>query len=465
MGRLVCGRPGSRAASGRTHAVDTAIGLGAVLFLIAVTAFFVAAEFALVASDRSRVDQDAEAGRGSARATRAALRRLTFHLSGTQLGVTAASIVLGFLAEPAIAQAIEAPLGDLFPGRSVRGLSLAIGFALATLGSVVLGELIPKNVAIAKPVPVAYALIRPLRFYTLVFGPLIRLLTRAANWCVRRLHVEPQEELASVRSLEELELLIRSSGEEGTLDPDAFDLLTRTLRFNSKTAADALIPRLDVVAVRADDTVAEVIALSHRTGFSRFPVIGADLDDTVGVVHVKDALRLPVEGRAAALAGTIMDEPFVAPESRDLTSLLQDLRQVGVHLAVVVDEFGGTAGIITLEDVVEEIVGDIADEYDPADASLTRLRPAGSFEVDGSAHLGDVLDDTGLELPDGEYETVAGFVLDQLGRIPAIGDTVEHEGWTLRVLAMDRNRIARVLLTAPAGRDDGAGERASGAAP
>jgi len=400
----------------------------------------VAAEFSFVAVDRNRVERLVREGKPSARAVERILHRLAFYLSGTQLGVTVCSLVLGFIAQPTVATALEPALG--------RGPSIIVGFALVTVPSMVVSELIPKNVSIARAQRISMLLARPIIVYATVFGPIIRLLNRAANATVRRLGIEPQQELGSVRTLEELELLIRSSGEEGTLDPEAFTLLTRTLRFNDKTAADALVPRVAVKFVHPDDTIPTLIARSLETGFSRFPVCGTDLDDIVGVVHVKDVYRLPVEQRPNATVADVMTEPFVVPESRDLASLLIDLR-TGSHMAIVVDEYGGTAGIITLEDVLEEIVGEIDDEYDRAAPPLTTVLPEGTYELPGTLHPDEVREACGFEIPEGEYETLAGFVLDRLGRIPTEGDAFGYDGWRIEVAEMDRRRIARVRLTAP----------------
>ena len=404
------------------------------------TGFFVAAEFSFVAVDRNRIERLANEGRSSAKAVDRIVHRLAFYLSGTQLGVTVGSLVLGFIAEPVAGAVLEPIVGDRF--------ALILGFALVTVGSMVIGELIPKNIAIARAERVSLAIGRPMLVYAAVFGPVFRVLNRAANATVAKMHIEPQEELGSVRTLEELELLIRSSGEEGNLDPEAFTLLTRTLRFNDKTAADALIPRVDVAHVHPDDSIRTLIARSLETGFSRFPVCGVDLDDIVGVVHVKDVYRIEPGARAIATVAEVMTEPFVAPESRDLASLLVELR-TGGHMAIVVDEYGGTAGIITLEDVLEEIVGDIADEYDRDAPRLTTVLPQGTYELPGTSHPDEVAEACGLEIPDGEYETLAGFVLDRLGRIPAAGDGFFHEGWWISVVEMDRRRIALVRLTAP----------------
>jgi CBS domain containing-hemolysin-like protein len=263
---------------------------------------------------------------------------------------------------------------------------------------------------------------------------------------VRRLGIEPQEELTSVRSLQELELLIRSSGEEGTLEPEALTLLTRSIRFGEKDAADALVPRRSVSSVPIDETVRDLAAKAVATGHSRFPVIGVDLDDVRGVVHVKDVYGVPFAARATTPVEAIMVPAFVVPETRDLAGLLVDLRRRGSHLAVVVDEHGGTAGIITLEDILEEIVGEIDDEHDRPAHRLTVVVRGGEWVLDGSLHSDEVFDACGFRMPEGEYETLAGFVLDRLGRIPEVGEELEHDGWHLRVAERDHLRVASVRL-------------------
>jgi CBS domain containing-hemolysin-like protein len=427
-------------------AIHTALGLLAALLLVLATGFFVAVEFAFVAVDRTRVDTDAAAGSRRARATAGALRRLSFHLSGAQLGITVTSLVVGFIAEPTVAEALEPVVRHLVPEDSVHGVSVGIALVLATLVSMVVGELVPKSVAIAKPRAVAYALAGPAVLINRLLGPIISFLNGAANWTVRRFGIEPREELTSVRSLEELELLIRSSGEEGTLEPDALTMLTRAIRFGTKDAANALVPRRSVDVVRTDDTVAALAELAVATGHSRFPVVGADLDDVEGVVHVKDVYRIAYAERPRTLVSELMAPPFVVPETRALGDLLVDLRDKATHLAIVVDEHGGTAGIITLEDILEELVGEIDDEHDRPNPRLTALLRAGTWRVDGSLHEDEVFDTCGFVVPDGEYETLAGFVLDQLGHIPEVGESFEHEGWTLTVLALDGHRVASIEL-------------------
>ena len=426
--------------------IDTALGLLAVSLLILATGFFVAVEFALVAVDRDRVDLDASAGSRRARATGQALRRLSFNLSGAQLGITVTSLVVGFIAEPTLGDALE-PLAATVVGEDrASGTAIVVALVLATVATMVVGELVPKTIAIARPRPTAYALAGPMLVVTRLLGPVIAFLNGAANWTVRRLGIEPQEELTSVRSLEELRLLIDSSAQEGTLEPDAIRLLRRTMRFGEKDAADALVPRRSVVSLTVDDRVGDLAAAAVATGHSRFPVVGADLDDVRGVVHVKDVYRVPYEERAERSVAELMTAAFVVPETRDLADLLGDLRANGTHLAVVVDEHGGTAGIITLEDVLEEIVGEIDDEHDRPTVALTRLQRAGEWLLDGTLHRDEVFDACGFLTPEGDYETLAGFVLAHLGHIPEEGERFELDGWQVEAMALDGHRVATVRL-------------------
>ena len=435
------------------HPIDTVLGLSAVVLLIAANGAFVAHEFALVAVDRSRVSRHAAEGRPAARRTESQLRRLSFHLSGAQLGITVTSLVLGFISEPVVAKLLEPAVGGVVGDDRSATVSVVLALVLATTVQMVMGELVPKSLAIANPTTIAYALAASMRVYGIIAAPVVRTLNECANWTVRRLGIEPQEELRSVRSLNELDLLFRSSGEVGHIDEESLALLTRAVRFSDKTAADALVPRTEVIGLSAEDTVADLTARAVETGHSRFPVYDGDLDQIVGVGHVKDAFTVPFRRRSETPVTTVAADAFVVPETLDLSSLLALLQERATHLAVVVDEYGGTAGIITLEDVLEEVVGEISDEHDRPTPTLPRGQRPGEWVVTGGLHPDEVFDTCGFELPDGPYETVAGFVLDVLGRIPVEGDRFDHHGWVVEVVAMDRLRVADVRLVAP---DDGA---------
>ncbi len=440
------------------------VGLIIVVLLVAANGFFVAVEFALVAADRAKLTARAEAGSWAARSAVAALGRMSFHLSGAQLGITISSLVLGFMAEPLAGDLID-PLVEPIVGRADSTITIVLALILASVFQMIMGELIPKNIAIARAEALAMALAPAAKIVHGLFTPFIVVFNGAANWAVRRMGIEPQEELASVQSLEEIEYLIRSSGETGTLSPEALTLLTRTLRFEEKSAADALVPRVHVTGLEDTSTVGDLIERATATGHSRYPVFGEDLDDIVGVVNITDVFSLPPDERTKTEIRAIMREPHVVPETRDLVDILDDFRGTGRQLLVVVDEHGGTAGILTLEDVLEEITGDIADEYDDEQADavegserrsgtsggLTAGRRAGVTVVAGTLHRDEVEEAVGFEFPEGDFETIAGFVLAELGRIPAEGDRLVHDGWSLEIASMDNLRIASIQILPPRG--------------
>ncbi len=387
-----------------------------------------------------------EAGAGDRQAGALArmLARLNFYLSGAQLGITITSIGLGFVAQPFIAELLLPAFEPFLRPATARGVSLAVALALATVLQLVFAEVVPKNLAVSRPEPTAIALARPMRVFSIVLGPLIRFLNATAARLVRRLGVEPREELESIGSVEELEVLIRSSGKQGSLDPGAARLLTRSIRFGDQQAADVLVPRTVLVALPRTATVAELALLAVESGYSRLPVYGDDMDDVVGVALAKDVLRVAPEDRAATLVTELMVAVPAVPETAPLDVLLADMRQSGRQLVLVVDEYGGTAGIVTLEDLLEEIVGEIEDEYD--EPELTKPPVVGFVVLDAGLHPREVEELSGLALPAGAFETLAGFVVSRLDHIPAVGDEVLWRGWRLVVLEMDRRRVARVAV-------------------
>lgn len=429
--------------------IGTVFGPLAVALLVLANAFFVAFEFGLVAVDRSRIDDEAQAGSKQAARVQRLLGNLSFQLSGAQLGITASSLILGFIARPALATIID-PVLDGFVGESaVSALSVVLAIGLATVFQMVVGELVPKTIAIERSFEVATRLAAAGVVWGVVAKPIISSFDGAANWAVRRLGIEPVEELEHLRSLDEIERLVDSSGAVGTLDIEDVNLIKRSIRLGEKTAADALIPRTEVVWLSATATGRHLAETAIESGHSRFPVYGHDADDVVGVVHVKALHAVERGQRDRTPISELMAEPSVVPETIDLDDLLTELRETRAHLSVVVDEHGGTAGIITVEDILEEIVGEIQDEYDGASPTLTRTEERGTTLLAGSLHHDEIFDACGFVMPDGEYETLAGFVLDRLGRIPSPGDRFDHDGWRVEVVAMDRRRIASVRLIAP----------------
>ena len=430
------------------------------LVLVALCGVFVAAEFSLVTVDRQQVEQAAAGGDPGALGVQRALRSLSTQLSGAQVGITVTNLGIGYLAEPAIASLIRSPLGALgVPDGAVGPTALTLGLVSSTVLTMLFGELVPKNLAIAAPMATARATQAPMRLFTAANRVAIRALNGAANAVVRRLGVEPQEELRSARSSNELASLISRSADEGTLDADTAELMERSVEFGNRTAGEIMTPRVRTHSLEVNDRAAAVIDLTRRTGHSRFPVLSADDDTVVGTVHVKHAVALPLHERSTTKVKHLMVRPIVVPDSLRLDPLLALLRTDGFQLAVVLDEYGGHAGIVTLEDVIEEIVGDISDEHDRL-GSRARQRRDGAWSVSGLLRPDEVEDLTGFELPESEdYDTTAGLVLKVLGRVPRVGDIAEvavparsapdnprEQLVVLSVEAMDGLRVDRLLL-------------------
>ncbi|WNI14602.1 hemolysin family protein [Actinacidiphila sp. ITFR-21] len=435
--------------------------LAAALVLILANGFFVAAEFGLVTVERPAAERAAAEGDRRARSVVAALGKLSFQLSGTQLGITITSLVVGMLAEPALADLLTGPLAATgIPDGATPALAVVLGMVVASAVQMVIGELVPKNWAVSRPLAVARMVAGPQQVFSRVFRPLIELLNRTANRLVRMLGVEPADELASARTPSELVSLARHSAQAGAIEQDTADLFVRTLSLGHLTAENVMTPRVRVAALEDTATAADVLNLTRATGLSRFPVYRERLDDITGMVHLKDALAVPAELRDRTPAGRIAVAPLLVPETLPGQLLLEMLRSQQ-PIAVVVDEYGGTAGVVTLEDIVEELVGEVRDEHDAADlpelAQASAENGLPTWDADGGCRI-DTLARIGLHAPEGPYETVAGLVADLLTRIPEIGDAVALPGWRLRVEEVGHHRAERVRIvrTGPAaGEEDG----------
>lgn len=430
--------------------------MAAVVVLILANAFFVAGEFAIVAVERSGVERRSREGDRIARRILDSMQNLSFELSGAQLGITVTSLILGAVAEPTIAAALDTlfgRFGNLTPATSLA-VSVAVGFVLATTAQMVLGELVPKNLAISRPYRSAVWFGIPMQLVNRAIRPLILFLNNSANWTVRRLGIEPREELSGVRSVEELELMIRSSGEEGQLDDEELELLTRAITFTEKVAAEAMVPRVNMFAINRHQPISELRQMSRETGHSRFPVYGLDLDEIVGIAHVKDTIGIPESRRALMPVEEIAQPGLQVPASSRLEYLLGELQSKGRGMAVVIDEYGGTAGIITIEDLLEEIFGDIEDEYD--EARTADLESEQLDVLSGLLHRHDVEERIGFEWPEGHYETLGGFLVASLGRFPSVGEVIAAGPFAFEVLSMDGHRVdqVRVIRRLPREEDD-----------
>ena len=413
------------------------------------TAVFVSAEFSLVALDRPAVQRLVERGDTRAGSVLTSLRQLSTQLSAAQVGITLTTLGLGYLAQPSLGLLLASGLERLgMSAAAAEPVSATSALVLATLFSMVFGELVPQFLGISAPLRVAKVVALPVRVFGTVFRPLIALLNGSANLVLRGLGITPQEELSAARTPQELSSLVRRSAEAGTLGEGTALLVTRTLDFGERTAADVMTPRVRSASVPRTATAADVLQLARETGHSRFPVTGEDWDDIDGLVHVKKAMAVPHARRRDVPVSALMVDPLLVPETIRLDPLLLLLRGAGHQLAVVVDEYGGTSGVVTLEDVVEEIVGEVSDEHDAPHPtpSAGLAEEDGSWSVPGLWRPDEVRDRLGAAVPDGPmYETVGGFVMASLGRVPCQGDELtDVEGWLIRVEAMDGRRVDRL---------------------
>jgi CBS domain containing-hemolysin-like protein len=414
--------------------------------LVAVNAFFVAAEFGLVAARRTRIDQLVASGSTRAVIARRAMGELNLLLSGCQLGITFASLGLGWIGEPAFATLLEGtfePLPSPLDVIARHGVASTLAFGVITLLHVVLGELVPKNLAIAAPERVALWVAIPMRAFTTLFRPVIWLFNEGANRFVRIFGVEPQTELRAAHTLDELRLLLEESRETGAIELSQGEIVARTLVFGDKRSREVMVRRSDVHAVSADEGVDAVVDLARRTGHARFPVYAEHPNDYIGVVHLADMLRTEHRSPGAKVTDAMRELLFV-PDSLRLDQLLRQMSKAHTHFAVVLDEYGSTEGIVTREDVVAEVVGDIPDEQTDRPPDVRRV--GRGYRVSGSIHLDQLHRATGYRIPPGDYESLGGFVTVRLGRMPVTGDEIESDGLRIRILAVRRRRIVSADL-------------------
>jgi CBS domain containing-hemolysin-like protein len=435
-----------------------ALRLAAVLLLVAANAFFVAAEFALVASRRTRIEAMIRKGDRRAAVVKKALQSLDRYISGTQLGITVASLGLGWIGKPALAGTIERLFTGLpSPLDAIATDSVAVGmaFAIITFLHIVLGELAPKALALLHPEQTSRWVAPPLIVFTVATNPFIWLLNGTANGILKLLGARPPTERERVHSPEEIMMLVEQTRKTGRLGAQDARMIEGVFEFTEKSARDVMTPRTDMVALPAGLTLAEAADAVAAAGRSRYPVYGESLDDIVGAVHAKDILRGLRAGQAATVK-EISRPAFFVPGTREVEDVLADMKRQKVHLAIVLDEFGGTAGLVTMEDLLEEIVGPIYDEYDrPAAPSPRAAGGAGGTPViTGGTEIREVNRLFGLELDDADYTTIGGLLFGTLGRLPKVGDRVTVSGAAFEIVEMDGRRVgkARVWATAKIGK-------------
>lgn len=428
------------------------IGIGVLLTIG--TGFFVASEFALVSLDRADLEARHDAGEKGFTLAIRALKRTSTHLSSAQLGITLTTLLTGWLMEPAISKLLAPVLsGWGLAAGAADAVSAVVAILIATVLSMIVGELFPKNLALSVPRRVV-KIVAPFQLaFTWLFSPFVSFLVAISNRIVRAMGIEPKEELSSARTAEELASAVRHSSMHGTLEEDTATLLGKALSFTNHEAQDIMTPRTRVATIRVSDSADDVIALTRKTGYSRFPVIDEDADDIVGIVHVKHAVAVPRERRSEVPVGALQGEALRVPETMHLDVLLGELRQGGYQMSIVVDEYGGTAGIATLEDLIEELIGEVSDEHDRAKADVVKIGDAVTFPA--SLRPDELRERAGIDVPDdGPWETVGGFLLSQWGYIPEAGATLDACGGQFVVERMDGRRIDRVRFATTGETDE-----------
>ena len=433
---------------------DQAVKLFLAAVLVLVNGFFVAAEFALVKVRTTRLEELAKGGVRTARLTKHLAEHLNDYLSACQLGVTMASLALGWLGEPAVARLIQPAFERLGPwsGAASHAASVSIGFAIITFVHIVFGELTFKTLAIQKPEGTALWITYPLHAFHRTFYPAIWLLNAVAVLFLRLVGLPADAVDKPVSSHEELRLILAASHRSGVLKASELDLVQHVFNFSDRTAREIMVPRVDMVCLSTGRPLAENIEIASTRGFTRFPVVeDGDLDNVLGFVHIKDLLSLSAKANSAGsesdeLLRSIIRPVKMIPETKPVERLLREFQQEQVQIAVVLDEYGGTSGLVTLEDVVEELVGEIWDEFEVAEP---KIRPAdnGSYVVNAATALTEVCNALGIEVPEQDFDTVGGMVLGILGRVPRVGDKVCIDGYEARVISMRGRRIQTLLLT------------------
>jgi CBS domain containing-hemolysin-like protein len=429
---------------------EASIDIAAMFLLVGLNAFFVASEFALVSSRKTRIETAAEEGSGGAEAALRLLNNPTLFISAVQLGVTLASLALGWIGEPTVARILE-PLALSVAGEGTAGyiahiVAIVISFSLVTFLHVVLGELVPKMFALDNSESFATFAARPLEFFAKVFSPILWVLNFAGGGLGKLIGIKSSLDHASVYTEEEIRQLVKLSEESGHLNKEERRLINRVFEFSDTTVKEAMIPRTAIIAISAKGSLEDIARAFRQHGYSRLPVYRESLDDIAGVVHSKDVMPYLLRPKAFRLE-KVLHKPVYVVDNARLEDVLRKMQKEKFHFGFVVDEHGGVEGIITLEDLLEEIVGDISDEHDEEVNEQINKQPDGSFVLDGGLAVRDLNRRLGLNVPiDESYTTVAGFLMSEAGQILGEGETVKFDGHIFRVEKVDKRRIMRVRM-------------------
>jgi CBS domain containing-hemolysin-like protein len=446
--------------------------IGIIMLLIFVNGFFVAAEFSLVAIRRTRVEQLAEEGSRLALLLREAIQKLDTYIATTQLGITVTTLILGSFGEPYLTQLIGKPLvgllGDILGPNTAQNIGYVIALALITFFTIILGELAPKGISLQRTEQIALWTILPLHLFGRLMYPFVWLLNKAGSLVLRVLGLRASTSHSMVGSAEELKLLVEASSKQGVLDEAEGEIIGQILDLEETAVKAIMVPRVDVAGISAEATLGEFKAMVMEHRYSRIPVFEESIDKIIGIAYARDLIEQTPASLDKLLVRSICHPAYFVPESMGARDLLRELRRRKTHMAVVVDEFGGTAGLVTLEDIVEEIIGEIYDESDEEEEDAVKLNNQGHFVIDALAPVEEIAETLGIEAPEGEYETLSGFMMEQMGRIPEVGEVLEYGGYRFTVEAADPRRVERVraerIQVVPVEEEGRNGESASPAA-
>ncbi len=426
------------------------VGLLVLLLLIVMNAFFVAAEYSLVSVRRTRIDQLVDEGKAGAKRVQGALKNLSFYIAAVQLGITVAALATGYVAEPSIGHLLEGPLTSLGLSQStVKTVGLIAALLISTVLSVIFAELVPKSIAIQRSEQTAMTLIYPLTVFAWIFGPLSRGLSTVGGAVTRLFGVKPVEGHTTGYSEEEIRMIVQASSQEGVLEQDEKELLYNVFDFSDTTAKAIMTPRVDMIGIPSGETLRELVALNAEHGYSRFPVYRETTDDIIGVANMADVFKHLARLDAMKVDGIIRPTYF-APEGMKVIDLFRNMQTKKLHMTVIVDEFGGTAGVVTLEDILEELVGEIYDETDDDEEDGVQKLEDGVYIMDASLKVEEVEEVLGTELTeddDGEFDTLSGFVYHQFGYIPQQGEESEYHGWIFHIETADERRVSSVRVS------------------
>ncbi len=436
--------------------MDIAIKLLVVLILVVVNGFFVATEFALVSVRRSRIESLVAEGNHRARNVWNALQDLDGFIAATQLGITIASIGLGWVGEPALAQILDPLFVSVLPSSvaaaTAHTISFVIAFSIITFLHVVFGELAPKSFALQYPESTAFVVASPVRVFLSLFRPIIFTMNWVGQAFLRLVGVRPVVGHNLIYTEEELRLIVAASTESGELFETEEEIIRRAFVFHDYTANDIIVPRTELVAIPADVSLERIASVIREHKFARYPVYGRDLDEILGVLYVKDLVDVLVETPADPHTfdvRTLIRPVMTVPDSIAIDALLDEMKRQRTHVVIAIDEYGGTAGMVTLDDILERVVGDVPDEFELTSEDI-HVEPDGSWRVDGLTHLADIRDHFGIDLQEEESSTIGGFVFSALGHRPGVGDRVEVPPYMIEVTELDGLRIAEVRFVATA---------------